>query len=289
MQRLTLAFAILIGISSHGQQIPNGDFETWVQESYGEEPANWGEYSLQLLNSIIPGLVDSTIVKSLDAYSGTYAMELRSKVLSSIITDTIIPLVMLNLKNENLDASKMKIDSNLESLSGYIKQDLINLNSNSTSISVIVYSASGDITGVGGMDFENDIVNYTRFDIPILYFDSISGDSIEVYVVAGNNDFPVPGNIMKLDALELNYVNTTDFSEKIISNLSVFPNPTNDIINVELENCNGEINLDLYDLSGKLLHSTNKKSIDIQEYTKGIYILKVAYGDRVQKVKIIKE
>ena len=117
MQRLILAFAILIGISSHGQQIPNGDFETWVQESYGEEPANWGEYSLQLLNSIIPGLVDSTIVKSLDAYSGTYAMELRSKVLSSIITDTIIPLVMLNLKNENLDASKMKIDSNLESLS----------------------------------------------------------------------------------------------------------------------------------------------------------------------------
>ena len=174
MQRLILAFAILIGISSHGQQIPNGDFETWVQESYGEEPANWGEYSLQLLNSIIPGLVDSTIVKSLDAYSGTYAMELRSKVLSSIITDTIIPLVMLNLKNENLDASKMKIDSNLESLSGYIKQDLINLNSNSTSISVIVYSASGDITGVGGMDFENDIVNYTRFDIPILYFDSIN-------------------------------------------------------------------------------------------------------------------
>ena len=139
------------------------------------------------------------------------------------------------------------------------------------------------------MDFENDIVNYTRFDIPILYFDSISGDSIEVYVIAGNNDFPIPGNIMKLDALELNYVNTTDFSEKIISNLSVFPNPTNDIINVELENYNGEISLDLYDLSGKLLHSTNKKSIDIQEYTKGIYILKVAYGDRVQKVKIIKE
>ena len=82
MKQLLLAISILIGTSIYAQQIPNGGFENWVQEPYGEEPANWGELSLQLLNSLIPGILDSTIVKSQDAYSGNYAMELRSKAVS---------------------------------------------------------------------------------------------------------------------------------------------------------------------------------------------------------------
>ena len=291
MKRLILAITILISISAQGQQIPNGDFETWEQESYGEEPANWGELNLQLLNSFFPGVLDSTIVKSTSPYSGNYAMELRSKTNSIFGSppDTIIPAVILNLKNSNIDSIKMKINNKLGSLSGYIKQDIINVDSNFTLISVLVYSASGDIVGVGGEKFDNDIINYTRFDIPIYYLDTIAGDSIEVYITGGNSDLPIPGNVMTIDALELNYLNSTELSENKISNLSVFPNPTNNIINIALENYNGEINLEFYDLSGKLLKSTNSKTLDIEEYSSGIYLLKVSYDNKFQKVKIIKE
>ena len=238
MKQLLLAISILIGTSIQAQQIPNGGFENWVQESYGEEPANWGEFGLQFLNSISPGSIDSTIVKSQDAYSGTYAMEIRSKALSGVPTDTIIPLVMLNLKNSNLDSAKMKIDSTLLSLSGYIKQDLVSADSNSTSISVFVYSG-GSITGLGAMEFNMNIVNYTSFDIPIFYFGTIAGDSIEVWITAGNSNAPVPGNIMLLDDFELHYQTAiTGIEETISSEISVYPNPFNDQLIIELQTSN---------------------------------------------------
>ena len=94
---------------------------------------------------------------------------------------------------------------------------------------------------------------------------------------------------MTIDALELNYLNSTELSENKISNLSVFPNPTNNIINIALENYNGEINLEFYDLSGKLLKSSKSKTLEIEEYNSGIYLLKVSYDNKFQKVKIIKE
>ena len=291
MKRLILAITILISISAQGQQIPNGDFETWVQESYGEEPANWGELNLQLSNSFFPGILSGTIIKSSSSYSGNYAMELRS-ITNSIFSsppDTIIPAVILNLKNSNMDSIKMKINNKLGSLSGYIKQDIINVDSNFTSIAVLVYSDLGDLVGVGGEKFDSDIINYTPFDIPILYLDTTAGDSIEVYITGGNSDLQIPGNVMTIDALELNYLASTELSENKLSNLSVFPNPTNNIINIELENYNGEINLEFYDLSGKLLKSTISKNLDIEEYSSGIYLLKVAYDNKFQKVKIIKD
>ena len=205
MKNLLLVFTFFVSVAIQGQQIPNGDFENWVQESYGEEPANWGEYGLQLYNSIFPGLLDSTIVKSLDAYSGNYAMEIRSKTLTSFgSTDTVIPYVMLNLKNAETDSAYMLIDSNLQSLSGYIKQDLASLDSNFTAINILLYY-EGNLTGVGGLEFDSNITNYTFFDIPILNFGT-PGDSIELFITAGNTSNPLPGNIMKLDGLSLNYM-----------------------------------------------------------------------------------
>ena len=122
MKQFLLAFSILIGTLLQAQQIPNGSFENWVQEPYGEEPNNWGEYSLQLMHDILPNIVDSTIVKSEDAYSGSFAMELRSKALTGFLSDTIVPVVMLNLKNSDTDSARMKIDSTLESLSGTLNK-----------------------------------------------------------------------------------------------------------------------------------------------------------------------
>ena len=288
MKQLLLAISILIGTSIQAQQIPNGGFENWVQESYGEEPANWGEFGLQFLNSISPGSIDSTIVKSQDAYSGTYAMEIRSKALSGVPTDTIIPLVMLNLKNSNLDSAKMKIDSTLLSLSGYIKQDLVSADSNSTSISVFVYSG-GSITGLGAMEFNMNIVNYTSFDIPIFYFGTIAGDSIEVWITAGNSNAPVPGNIMLLDDFELHYQTAiTGIEETISSEISVYPNPFNDQLIIELQTPNTK-EFKIYSILGEMVLkgsvSSDINTIDLSNLPANIYFLKMEN----QSIKLIKQ
>ena len=44
-----------------------------------------------------------------------------------------------------------------------------------------------------------------------------------------------------------------------------------------------------YDIIGNRLQTTNETTISLRDYSKGIYILKVAYGDRAQEFKVIKD
>jgi hypothetical protein len=69
----------------------------------------------------------------------------------------------------------------------------------------------------------------------------------------------------------------------------IYPNPTNENITILVNNQNGNINTEVYDLIGNRLEITNETTLSLRDYSKGIYILKVAYGDRVKKVKVIKD
>ena len=287
MIKSTFIIAIFLGYFAQCQQIPNGGFENWEQKSYGEEPANWGEFSLQLLNYMSPGIIDSTIVKSEDAYSGSYAMELRSKELKGLISDTIIPIAMLNLSNSNMDSAMMKIDSSLKSLSGYIKQNLVDSTGNSTAILVSVYS-KGELIGIGSEEFVGNIIEYTSFNIPIMYFDNLKGDSISIMIIAGNSDDPIPGNIMLLDNFKLNYKSTTiGIEEPMLTKIEVYPNPFVDQFTINLNSSKTQ-EFKIYSLMGKeVLRGTiksNMNSINLANLAPNTYILRTDN----QTIKLIK-
>ena len=71
--------------------------------------------------------------------------------------------------------------------------------------------------------------------------------------------------------------------------LKAFPNPSQDYITILVNNFNGNIQKEVYDLIGNRLQTTNETTISLSDYARGIYILKVAYGDRVEEVKVIKD
>ncbi len=200
--RNATAFIALLSASffSFSQTIPNGGFEEWVQESYGEEPANWGDGIMQILGDY------GTMQKSTDASTGNFAMELNS--VEAVLFDStlnLIPLVWLNLKNSNFDSAKFAIDSHLTSLSGQIKLDLAQSDSNSVSISVLL-TKENEIVAIGAKEwFQSTTGDYVKFNIPLIYFENVEGDSVQVLISGGSDDFPVAGNVMKLDDFQLNY------------------------------------------------------------------------------------
>ena len=49
------------------------------------------------------------------------------------------------------------------------------------------------------------------------------------------------------------------------------------------------IQSEVYDLIGNRLQLTNKTTISLRDYSKGIYILKIAYGDKVEQIKVVKD
>ena len=77
--------------------------------------------------------------------------------------------------------------------------------------------------------------------------------------------------------------------EKKSYKLNVYPNPTNNNIQIEIENYYGSFQAELYDFTGKLLETTNKTSLSLADCSSGIYLLKVAYGDRIEQLKVIKD
>ncbi|MEM9919176.1 MAG: T9SS type A sorting domain-containing protein [Bacteroidota bacterium] len=82
-------------------------------------------------------------------------------------------------------------------------------------------------------------------------------------------------------------VSSTDDTQDRLSQISLHPNPTEGLFQIESKQ---PIDfLDLYDLSGRLLMSwqnlPNRHSINIQQLPKGMYLLKV---DKVKSLKLIK-
>ena len=88
----------------------------------------------------------------------------------------------------------------------------------------------------------------------------------------------------------LNCASFTSISNvKNSNNISLYPNPTKSSITINIEGYNGLVNVQVYDLQGRLLEATTRATISMGEYAKGIYVFKVAYGDRTQELKVVKE
>lgn len=102
-----------------------------------------------------------------------------------------------------------------------------------------------------------------------------------------------PGNY----AVTLTDGNTCSISDTVLvgnsigiveqhSELVVYPNPFKSTVNIEVES--GKLKVDVYDYTGKLLQSVNSPTIDLSDYSKGFYLLKVAHGDKIEKVRVVK-
>ncbi len=72
------------------------------------------------------------------------------------------------------------------------------------------------------------------------------------------------------------------------NNISIFPNPTNDILNIY--SSVDIINIKIIDLTGKILYQSNTaKSFDISEMKAGIYLVKIQTKDSITIKKIVKK
>ncbi len=74
--------------------------------------------------------------------------------------------------------------------------------------------------------------------------------------------------------------------------VDIYPNPTKDKVNI-INNTNQKLNLNLYDIAGKLILSIesidNNIVIDLQNYSDGVYILRISNDKSYYFERIIKE
>lgn len=139
--------------------------------------------------------------------------------------------------------------------------------------------------------YGTDVSQYQRYSaVPI--------DSIELYQASPSAYYKLfkvsnvcgIGTIGTPSTIRVEVVTGTE--DPILSEIKVFPNPTQDIISVTFENPSKK-NITVFNLKGvlivnKVTHGLSE-TIDISQYSSGIYILKVETGGRIKIFKIFKE
>ena len=78
----------------------------------------------------------------------------------------------------------------------------------------------------------------------------------------------------------------TSIEDISVLGIVVYPNPTNDIITIETRL---EIEVELYDIMGKLLISKDSKRIDLSNYPSGVYSLILIYNNKRFNTRVIKQ
>ncbi len=90
---------------------------------------------------------------------------------------------------------------------------------------------------------------------------------------------------------------TLGVSDKLISNVTVWPNPTNDRLNLNFDSKSEKSTIRLYDLQGREVYKENLKrasskinhSIDTKSFYSGVYFLNIQNGNAIFNKKIIIE
>jgi hypothetical protein len=80
--------------------------------------------------------------------------------------------------------------------------------------------------------------------------------------------------------------------ENLLS-FSIYPNPSLDVVNVQLSNGTSEAKVKIYDLSGRLMKTkflkANDTKIDVNNLSSGIYYINVSTDDKIGSQKFIKK
>jgi len=69
---------------------------------------------------------------------------------------------------------------------------------------------------------------------------------------------------------------------------NIYPNPTNDLINIDAKGNNQYLSANVYDIFGKLLINTNNNKISLNKFEDGVYILEINTPKNTYTTRIIK-
>jgi polyhydroxybutyrate depolymerase len=128
----------------------------------------------------------------------------------------------------------------------------------------------------------------------------LSGSSVELYkIIGGQHTWPGSPFIIgttneDFKASEKIWLFFKKYKKNLLTGVSelssaeelkVYPNPANDILNIDVE---GDVHVTVYDMNGKKLIETEKKLIEISGLAKGVYSVLINTGIKRSVLKFVK-
>lgn len=270
---MLLIIIILIVSSSiaHAQNIPNGGFESWSLVSGANNPDSWQTNVLQPSDSIYPIQVNDNIEGNFAILFQTKYVNLAGAIASSA-------------------SNKFAIASKPNYFNGYYKS--LRTGAGAAVIKVTLKN-DGIVIGTVLLNINTNINSYTSFTLPITYTSTLIPNEAIIWLASDGISNIVLGNRLWVDNLSFSALPLSAENElEELSKVRIYPNPANDVLNIEFSN-NMQGVMELYNLVGELLLEKQivigKNTINTHFLNDGIYILEIRTEQKSSTYKFIKD
>lgn len=293
--KIKLSFSIiLLGFitTSFAQSIPNAGFESWTSMGAYSNPDGWDQ-----LNSYTSLAGVYTCEQGSPGTVGSYYLKLTSKtvtgvgVVPGVAVSGVIDVATQQAKSGFAFSSQPQALTGkwqhmiFGSSQGYIDVKLTKWN-NANHTRIIVAQGHVDLTGMA--------MSWANFSIPLAYLETFAPDSCIISLSASGTN-PTNNDYLWVDALAFTGNVTAMPSLNNGSKTVVFPNPSNNNLNIDLSDISlKQVQIKVLNLLGnEMLRLENiennpKVSIDISSLSQGTYIVQVNTAKGQQSYQFIK-
>lgn len=290
---LSIAATTLISASALAQ-IPNPGFENWTTVGSYVNPTDWGTmnnttatFSLYTATTGTPGSPGSSFLK-------LTSKTINSSVVNGIAVSGVLDSMTMQPK------SGFAYNTRPANLTGKWQHMIYGSSQGSiqilltrwdTGLNMQMPVASGSIT-LSGM-----AMSWANFSIPINYVDGNNPDSCIIILKASGSN-PTNNDYLWVDNLAFSgLVTGIQNQESFLSNLTVYPNPSTESLNLDLNlKTQQQISFELIDITGKIVSSKNLgllqgksvQTINIAGIAKGSYLVRIKgeKGTETKKIMI---
>jgi hypothetical protein len=269
---ILVAFVLLSILKVKAQIIPNGSFENWTLVGSINTPDNWQGSVLQPCSPISP-------VQTTETVDGNYA----------ILFETITCDAGLGVNGGNA-AVLFSLSGNPQYLNGYYKSTRTGTGAAEIRITL---KNNSTIIGTGQLQINSNTSTYTPFSLPITYTSELMADEAGIWLSSDVLSNKVLGNRLWVDKLTFSStpLSTNDHLNGVES-ISIYPNPANDILNLELKN-EGIFSIRIINTLGQELSKhkvySGINTINTELLESGIYFIEASMNGKKVMLKFIKE
>jgi len=313
---LLVSCSLLLSADVVNAQIINPGFETWsadmlvpsaMNPNTGNGSTGWWDFNLY--NSSFLGSSPISVTRVSDTvHSGTYAARVESKVYTptswNIYNSYGIPFIghpyndtlgILFNGNVNVSTSSYKPGIPCTSkLTQYKFWYQYNPNGIDTAECRVALISGGTLVAGGVYKINTATTAWQQATINFTYVSTLTPDTLYVLYSATSLDFrPKAHSILWVDDVTVTLPTGIEEGVAEENGMEIFPNPSNGNFSVVHQaDANQLQTVEVYNVVGELIWSeTNKNkstfSINISQYPKGIYFVRVKDGNRLTTEKIV--
>lgn len=284
MKKRLLTIALFSSVATFAQQMPNGGFESWVDQGVYEEPSGWAT-----LNPVSFLGAPISATSSSDAAEGSFSLKLENTVfdIDQDGNDDVLPGIAyigtLDLLNQAL-LDGVDFTYRPDSLYGWTKYAP---NSAEDGFIIQVQLTKWDPVSEGRETIaEGEYLSFDasstfeQFGIELSYLSEEGPDTLSIFIINTINEAASVGTELWADDFEFTYSQQASLVENSNDYFKVYPIPAEDQLFIRSNK--GET-IEIVDLAGNmieqhLIQNGIEKAINIEAYDQGMYFVKRSNG-----------